>query len=295
MAETSALGAAAQKQVRRKHRREKAESRRRSSPSARVVYRAVLEEGEDELVRPSAALAWSGFAAGLSMGFSLVVQGLLRAALPEAHWQPLLVKLGYAAGFLIVVLGRQQLFTENTLTVVLPLLLRKDRRTLLDVARLWGVVLAANVTGALGFAALLALTPAFDPPVRQAFDQLAAEAASLPPGTMLLRAILAGWLIATMVWLLPFARTARVGIIVAVTWVIGVGHFPHVVAGSVDTLYTVLRGQLAFSGFLTGFFLPTLAGNVIGGVALVAALAHAQVAGGQESAEAGLTPEPPKR
>src|SRR5689334_9167725 len=88
------------------------EAEERSSPSGKVVYKAILTEGEDELKRSSSALFWSGLAAGLSMGFSLITEGLLHAYLPQAKWTPLITKFGYPMGFLIVVLGRQQLFTE---------------------------------------------------------------------------------------------------------------------------------------------------------------------------------------
>src|SRR5579863_122394 len=77
---------------------------------AHVVHETIRREGEEELCRPASALAWSGLAAGLSMGFSLVAEGLLAAGLPRASWTPLVAKLGYSVGFLIVVLGRQQLY-----------------------------------------------------------------------------------------------------------------------------------------------------------------------------------------
>src|SRR5579885_2100774 len=85
------------------------EAARRTALPADVVYQAICNEGENELARSSAALAWSGLAAGLSMGFSLVAEGLLTVHLPEAPWRPLITKLGYSVGFLMVVLGRQQL------------------------------------------------------------------------------------------------------------------------------------------------------------------------------------------
>src|SRR4051812_19746867 len=108
------------------HDAEHHEAEERRAPSGRVVYHAILKEGDDELERPSSALFWSGLAAGLSMGFSLVAEGILRTRLPEREWTPLVTKLGYSIGFLVVILGRQQLFTENTLTPVLPVLQRKD-------------------------------------------------------------------------------------------------------------------------------------------------------------------------
>src|SRR4051795_5488520 len=142
------------------HKTEQDEAESRSSPSGKIVYKAILTEGEEELDRPSSALFWSGLAAGLAMGFSMIAEGLLVAYLPDAPWRPLVAKFGYSAGFMIVVLGRQQLFTENTLTPILPLLLRKEHATLSNVCRLWLVVLLANFVGALCVAHAAVLTPA---------------------------------------------------------------------------------------------------------------------------------------
>jgi formate-nitrite transporter family protein len=128
---------------------ERRQAAKRLSISAAVVHEVVRDEGERELTRHPSALAWSVLAAGLSIGFSLVGQGLFRAYLPAAPWRPLVASLGYTLGFLIVVLGRQQLFTENTVTAILPLLAHPNRVTILRVARLWGIVLAANLAGAI--------------------------------------------------------------------------------------------------------------------------------------------------
>src|SRR5437868_2963322 len=113
----------------------------RTSPPGEVVYAAVYREGEHELKRKTGELALSGLAAGLSMGFSMVSEALLQAHLPDAPWRPLISKLGYSVGFLVVILGRQQLFTKNTLTVILPLLREKKLAVLGRVGRLWAVVL----------------------------------------------------------------------------------------------------------------------------------------------------------
>src|SRR6202034_4806255 len=129
---------------------------------ANVVYEAIRREGDDELHRPPAALAWSAFAAGLSMGFSFVAEALLTTYLPNQPWVPLISRAGYSVGFLIVILGRQQLFTENTLTVILPLLLDTTLKMLLRVMRLWGIVLAANLVGTCIFAFSIAHLPVFE-------------------------------------------------------------------------------------------------------------------------------------
>jgi formate/nitrite transporter FocA (FNT family) len=168
----------------------------RTTISAIIVHEAVREEGERELIRPLSSLAWSGLAAGLSMGFSLVGQGLIRTYLPPAPWHIVLDSFGYSLGFLIVVLGRQQLFTENTLTPILPLLTHRDGRTLLQVLRVWGVVLLTNVLGALAFALLVGHMSIFPPEVQRTFDALGHQAVRGDFLTTLLRAVFAGWLIA---------------------------------------------------------------------------------------------------
>ena len=263
-----------------KQEAEQQEAEHRSSPTGRVIYKTILEEGEDELSRPSSALFWSGLAAGLSMGFSMIAEGLLSAYLPDASWHPLVANFGYSAGFLIVILGRQQLFTENTLTPILPLLQRKTAAAFRNVLRLWGVVLTANLIGALIIAVVAARTNAFDPHVREAFAELGRGAMAHGFGTILLRGIFAGWLIALMVWLLPFAETARVWVIILVTYLVGLGHFSHIIAGSVETFTLAAMGQTSWLTVLGGYVVPTLIGNVLGGVTLVAALNHAQVVSG---------------
>src|SRR5919112_2696053 len=105
---------------------EKKKADEEESLNANITYEVIRREGEQELGRSPQALAWSGLAAGLSMGFILVAEGLLRSHLPEASWRPLVAKLGYSVGFLIVILGSQQLYTENTLTPIVPLMARKS-------------------------------------------------------------------------------------------------------------------------------------------------------------------------
>lgn len=249
----------------------------RTSISAVVVHETIRAEGEQELSRPPAALAWSGLAAGLSMGFSLVTQGLLHTYLSTAFWTPLIVNFGYSVGFLIVILGRQQLFTENTLTVILPLLAHPDKRTFLLILRLWAVVLATNLLGALIFAFILAHTAIFSPEIQHSFAEIAQLSLQGGFGLTLLRGIFAGWLIALMVWLLPAAEATKLHIIIILTYVVGLGGFTHIIVGSVDVLYLVNTGAASWLTYFIGFMLPTLIGNIIGGVSLVAALNFAQV------------------
>lgn len=260
---------------------EKKQVEERLAIGPQVVYETIRLEGEVELRRTPVALAWSALAAGLSMGFSFIAEGLLMAHLPDQPWRPLITKFGYSIGFLIVVLGRQQLFTENTVTVVLPVLLGRSVATFLRMLRLWGIVLGVNLVGTFIFALCFGKIMMFDAHTQQCLSEIG-KSHLASPGIVLLRAIFAGWLIALMVWLLPAAEGAKVRIIIIITYVIGLGGFNHIIAGSTTMFFLVVTHYLSFGTYLTKFFLPTLAGNVIGGVSLVAALNHAQVVGGKE-------------
>jgi formate/nitrite transporter FocA (FNT family) len=144
------------------------------------------------------------------------------------------------------------------------------------VARLWAVVLLTNLVGAFIFAWLAATTNAFPPEVREEFARIGRAAAAPDFTTLILRGILAGWLIALMVWLLPFAEAARVWVIIIVAYVVALAELPHIIAGSVETLFLVVNGSLPIWNWVSLFFVPTLLGNVIGGVTLVALGAHAE-------------------
>jgi formate-nitrite transporter family protein len=262
---------------------EKKQVEERTAIGAHVVYEAIRREGEDELQRTASALAWSAFAAGLSMGFSFIAEGLLMAHLPDQPWRPLITRLGYSIGFLIVVLGRQQLFTENTLTVVLPLLLRRDLTTLRRMLRLWVIVLGANLVGTFLFALCVGKIGVFDLHMRQCLTAIGSAHLGSGFGIVFVRSIFAGWLIALMVWLLPAAEAARVIIIIIITYLIGLGGFNHIIAGSTTVFFLVATGSISIGTYFVQFFLPVVLGNVIGGLALVAALGHAQVVGGKEA------------
>jgi formate-nitrite transporter family protein len=237
------------------------------------------------LRRPISALAWSGLAAGLSMGFSFVGEALFRTYTPDVLWRPLITNLGYPLGFLIVIIGRQQLFTENTLTAIIPLLARRNWTTFWQVLRLWAVVLTANMAGAHLFAWVAGNTGVLHTRFHAALQQLAMEAADVSFGGAILRGIFAGWLIAMVVWMLAATDSSRIAIIVILTYIVGLAGLTHVVAGSVEVLFLVMTGAKSWMEFAAGYMVPTLIGNVLGGVALVSALNHAQVIAGASIAK----------
>jgi formate/nitrite transporter FocA (FNT family) len=267
---------------------EKQEAEDRTSVKATVVHETIRYDGEEELNRPWSALAWSALAAGFSMGLSLVAMALFRAHLPDAPWRPLIVRLGYPLGFLVVITGRQQLFTENTLTAIIPLLVRRNLVTLWSVGKLWTVVLVSNIVGAHLFAWIVATTQMFSPEVRHAMFELSKEAADVTFGVAILRGIFAGWLIAMVVWMLAAIDTGRFAIIIIITYVVGLAGLTHIIAGSVEVLFLVMVGYKSWISIFVGYMLPTLIGNCIGGVSLTAALNHAQAVSGRAKKRSGL-------
>jgi formate/nitrite transporter FocA (FNT family) len=257
--------------------REIEEADDRSSTTAKVVHEANRLEGAEELERPSSSIAWSGLAAGLTISCSMIGEGLLQARLPGAPWRDLVASFGYSLGFLFVTMGRQQLFTETTLTVMLPVLHKTHGMP--DVARYWAIVFVTNILATILFAGAVSIPGVFPPDVVHSFTELGQRA--VEPGFLgvLIKAVFAGWLIALMVWLMPAASGSRFFVIVAVTWLIGVAKFSHVVAGSAEGAFASIHGAIGWDQYLFGFLVPAFIGNSIGGVVFVALLNHAQVKG----------------
>ena len=256
---------------------EQKEVEARQRPRSAVIFETIRREGEDEYERASSSLFFSALAAGGSMTFSMITMGVIQAHLADTPWRELVASFGYTIGFLIVILGRQQLFTENTLTPLLPLFYDPKRWRYQQLARLWGLILAGNLLAALVSAALVAFSGAFPADSLRAFDELARSAALHPFGILFAKAIFAGWLIALMVWLLPLAEGAAVFVIVALTYVVAAAGFGHIIAGSVEAMYGAWRGVLSW-GDVVAFVIPTFLGNSIGGVAFVAAITTAEIA-----------------
>lgn len=260
-------------------RKERGDVEQKRPPRVAVLHETIRLEGETELSRGLLALGLSAVAAGLSMGFSMLARGLLHRYVDAMPGGFLIESLGYPFGFLVVILARQQLFTENTMTAVLPLMTHPTLRKLGALARLWSVVLAGNLVGTALFAFGILHMQLFDEATRHALLGIGTEVMGNTPWQMFTKGIVAGWLIATMVWLVPAAEHSRITVIVLTTYLIALGGFTHIIVGSVETLYLVFAGGLPLGGFVMHFALPTLAGNIVGGSCIFALISHAQVRG----------------
>jgi formate/nitrite transporter FocA (FNT family) len=242
-----------------------------------LVYQIIRTEGEEELARPFGSLWWSGVAAGLSISMCVIAEGLLLQNLPDTVWRPLIVNFGYCTGFLIVVLGRLQLFTENTITAVLPVLSKPSGRSIMLTTRLWAVVLSANLVGTFIFALTTRYFGIFTAGQIDGFLLVSRHFMEKSALEMLLHGIPAGFLIAAMVWMIPSARGMEFLVITLITYAIALGNFSHVVAGSAEAFLLLAFGEIGIWKTLGGFLLPAFIGNVLGGTVLFALLAYGQV------------------
>jgi formate/nitrite transporter FocA (FNT family) len=245
--------------------------------SPRLIFEAIRRSGEEELERPMRALWYSGIAAGVLISFSVLGEAILRAKLPDTGWRYIIENAGYTLGFLLVILGRMQLFTENTITTVVPVVLTPTKPAFARTARLWGIVLSANVVGAFVVATFLAYGPVLAEDIREAFTDLSHHATGMPALEGFLRGIPAGVLIAALVWMLPGSEHNQVAIIILFTWLIALGDFTHIVAGSVEMAFLAVQGLIGVQQAVLGFFGPVLLGNVVGGTVIFTLLAWAQV------------------
>ncbi|QUJ75960.1 formate/nitrite transporter family protein [Sulfitobacter albidus] len=248
-----------------------------ASLSPKLIYEIIRREGEEELARTKRSLFWSGIAAGILISLSVLGEAVFRTYLPDSPHRYLIENLGYSLGFLAVIMGRMQLFTENTITTVLPFMHRRSWYVFGCMMRLWGIVLFANVIGAFGAAALFTLTPALPADLLPAIFALSEHATGMGMTDSFWRGVPAGIIVALIVWMLPQASEAAFFLILIFTWLIAAGDFTHIVAGSVEMAVLMLDGSLGLWSALTGFFLPVLAGNIVGGTLIFTLVAWGQV------------------
>jgi formate-nitrite transporter family protein len=265
-------------------------------PSAQDIYEQVANNARQELGRSSVALAISALAGGIFMGLSGLGNAIVIALLTSPGTAPspatlFIAKMFYPLGFIVVILGRSQLFTENTLYPVALVL--SEKKHFWKTMRLWIIVLSCNVLGALAFAAIAGLTGALHADMVGALSQLGLEALHRPAQTVFWSGVMGGWIIATVAWLVSGSHsiTGSVMIIWMLAFVVGLGNFAHCIAGSSEILTTVLTDQAPLTAFLHWLSLA-VAGNICGGVGMVTLLEYGQVIYGKDAEAEALPAEP---
>jgi formate/nitrite transporter FocA (FNT family) len=252
-------------------------------------YETILEQeiaaGLTELERPALALLLSGLSAGLDVSLGLLLMAVMRTLTEGVLPKPvseILVALMYASGFLFVVLGRSELFTEHTTLAVLPVL--DGRASLAQLGRLWGLIYVANQAGAAAFAAFLVfLGPRLGVIEPKVFGSIASGLVEHPGWVILLSAVLAGWLMGLLSWLVAASRDTigQIFIVALVTTAIGLCHLHHAVVGTAEVLAGVFSGQGATAADFGKFLFWATLGNILGGFFFVALIKFGHIRSGK--------------
>lgn len=244
--------------------------------TAREIFRGVEKNARDELRRSTQALAFSGLAGGLSMGLTGIAVAAAMVALDGVPARSFIAYMLYPVGFIAVIIGRAQLFTENTLYPVALVL--SERRHVGETARLWAVVFVSNVLGASAFAGLAVGSDALSPDIHAALVELGKQAALGTASHIFWSAVIGGWIIALVAWLVTASHwtIGQIAVIWLLSFVVGVGHFAHCIASTGEIMSSVIAGAVPLSRYLQWLALAT-SGNILGGVMIVTVLNFGQV------------------
>jgi formate-nitrite transporter family protein len=251
--------------------------------TASEIFEHVEDSAHAELRRSTHQLAFSGLAGGFSMGLSGLAVAASSAALANIAARDFVANMFYPLGFIAVIIGRSQLFTENTLYPVALIL--DERRHVLDTARLWAVVFCCNVLGAMGFAALAIRSQALNQPTHAMLVALGVLAAQGTFAHIFWSGVIGGWLIALVAWMVTASHwtIGQIAVIWLLTFVVGIGHFSHCIASTGEIMSAVFAGAVPFGRYLQWLAVAT-AGNILGGVMIVTALNFGQVKAGEDPA-----------
>ena len=244
--------------------------------TAHEIFDAALDNARSELKRSARSLAVSGFAGGITLGLTGIGVASMLALLGEGGWQQVVAYLIYPVGFIAVIIGRQQLFTENTLYPVVLVL--DERRHLLKTLRLWTVVFLSNIAGAVAFAALVIHTLALKPEVSSKLVGLGFSAAQGDISHFFWSGVVGGWLIALVAWMVTASHwtIGQVAMVWLLTFIVGIGHFSHCIVTSCEILSAVMANAVSTGQYLH-WLVPATLGNIVGGVIIVSVLNYGQV------------------
>jgi formate/nitrite transporter FocA (FNT family) len=249
--------------------------------TANEIFEQVESNAHDEVRRTPHALAFSGLAGGITMGLTGLAVATAQAALPPSS-KEFIPYLFYPLGFIAVIIGRAQLFTENTLYPVALIL--SERKHFVDTLKLWVIVFISNVIGASAFAALAVKTSSLRPDIAENLRVLGLQALQGSHAHFFWSGVIGGWMIALVAWMVS-ASTGTIGQIAVIwllTFVVGLGHFSHCIATSGEILAAVFSGQESLRAYMNWLLCAT-SGNIVGGIFIVTLLNFGQVKAGEDS------------
>ncbi len=243
--------------------------------SWKEILLRLIASADEEISEKPRGLFFSGLTAGFAIVLTLIGHATGSAQFPNNTF---LAALLYPIGFIYIILGRYQLYTENTLPPVKLVLMRLASIPLL--LRLWGIVLFSNILGTILGTFVMVHTNMLSQEVQEAAIGFVRHALMLSWWDIFFRALFAGWLVAGVVWINMAAKDTitRFALVYLVFFTIAACELFHVVTTAAEVLFVGFYDHSLFEigQLFTQFWLPVLLGNTIGGVLVFTFVGYAQ-------------------
>ena len=248
---------------------------------AEEILNDQIQASLKEYSRSRFSLFISSFAAGLEIGFSVLLMCIFFTLFHNhypSYTLQLLLALAYPIGFIFVVIGRSELFTEHTALAVLPVF--NKTVSVVSLAKLWFIILLGNLVGGYLFSLIItSIGPAMEIIQPLAFEHLANKMTQQDWWIILGSGILAGWLMGLLEWMVTSSQETigQIVIIILITFVIGIGNMHHSIVGSIEVFSGFLVSkEISMGDYLHFQGLATI-GNVVGGVVFVAVVKYSHI------------------
>jgi formate/nitrite transporter FocA (FNT family) len=253
------------------------------APQPEEIYERTKKEGRRRLSRPVLELGATAIVGGFDVAVGLAIFFLTSAELAPrigvnaAHFAG---AIGFGIGFVFIVVGRSELFTENFLVPITGL--TRDRGSWLKLGELWVISLVLNLAGGALLAVVLTSHGVLRPGSSQAAVRLADNLASYSPGTAFLSGLVAGALMTVLTWFVEGAAESM-GVRIVMAWIVGfvlvLGSFDHAIVGTIEMFYGIRSGaHIGYDQLFSNLGIA-VASNLIGGLALVTFARSAQALG----------------
>jgi formate-nitrite transporter family protein len=259
-------------------------------PPRREILDEEIAQAREELERPARGLLLSGLIAGMAVGFGPLLGLAVETADGGVETSSLLRAHAYALGFVLAILARADLFTEYTTIAILPVLDGDARVRAL--ARLWALILAANIVGA----AVLGAAAAVIMPHRGVISMTTLTRAVAPlvessPLVLTISASLSGWLMGLLSWLVVSSRetVSQLLFVYFTAFAIAVAHLHHVVSGAALLLIALFSGATVTTQDLLRFCGWATLGNAIGGTVFALQVRYSILKGQTTSSKSATT------
>jgi formate/nitrite transporter FocA (FNT family) len=239
----------------------------------RDIISRVIREGEEIFKINNKAITLSAIIAGLEIGFSYFLICSLYYLLSGTMAENTIFKLFslvYPIGFILVVLGKSALFTEQTSVLTIPVL--NGQRTIWELLRVWGLVILGNLIGGILFTLFISLlAPHLNLFTHETMVKIGIHVVDYDAWVLFLSAIVAGWLMGLLNWLINSVKNSltRIFLIFMITGVIGFGGFHHSIVGNIEVFGAFLHSNTITLLDYLAFLALAIVGNAIGGAVVV--------------------------